>query len=498
MINKSLNIFSPELIFLSIIGLIIASWNKIPNCNPISLGFDEQSFLFWKHVRSLDLIPFKDFFYPYGLLFYLKIDDSLWLTISIVLVVVSIGSIFLFFRNIFEDRLYTYTFFLAFCLFVGAFLGFDSFLRYSPIIFVAYVASTLTYRGVILNKIPALLIGLTLGLLFSLINDLFFYSFFVSFSLTLFYLVFKHRKVDKKVFLFAAYSLFGFLIGAFPLLIYLNKNDALGSFVENYRLLKDISIFAKVPFPPTLKSFENLFVIGTLIIFLLSLTSDVIWKKKKSFSFYLKLSLIIAIVFLEQKNIVRSFYQQLSFIGLIAFSFLANDFKKKLEQIKIQRKFIYFFVLNLLFLIFISIYLDRGLSLKKSFFQINKINCNQIKLAEQNQLKLKKYEEVKRFLLTKKNPTIFSFPGDPIFYLLLDQKPPYYPSIYEATPLYAQEKMIEYIKSSKVNFVILNQKSSSIQDGVPDKIRGKLLYDYISKNFVFDKKIDSFLILRKK
>ncbi len=351
MINKSLNIFSPELIFLSIIGLIIASWNKISNCNPFSLGFDEQSFLFWKHVRSLDLIPFKDFFYPYGLLFYLKIDDSLWFTISIVLVAVSIGLIFLFFRNIFEDRLYTYTFFLAFCLFVGAFLGFDSFLRYSPIIFVAYVASTLAYRGIILNKISALLIGLTLGLLFSFINDLFFYSFFVSFSLTLFYLIFKHRKVDKKVFLFAAYSLFGFLIGAFPLLIYLSKNDALGSFVENYRLLKDISIFAKVPFPPTLKSFENLFVIGTLIISLLSLTSDVIWQKKKSFSFYLKFSLIIAVVFLEQKNIVRSFYQQLSFIGLIIFSFLANDFKKKLEQIKIQRKIIYFFVLNLIFLI---------------------------------------------------------------------------------------------------------------------------------------------------
>jgi hypothetical protein len=42
-------------------------------------------------------------------------------------------------------------------------------------------------------------------------------------------------------------------------------------------------------------------------------------------------------------------------------------------------------------------------------------------------------------------PSYFSFPGDPIFYILFNQKPPYYPTIYEATPIYAQKKLIKFI-----------------------------------------------------
>ncbi len=83
-----------------------------------------------------------------------------------------------------------------------------------------------------------------------------------------------------------------------------------------------------------------------------------------------------------------------------------------------------------------------------------------------------------------------------IFYILFNQIPPYYPSIYEATPVYAQDKQIKYIKENKVNFVILNTKSTAIQDGVPDKVRARKLYGFIKKNYTPFKKIEYFQILK--
>ena len=123
-----------ELIFLTIVGFVIVIWDEFLQCQQaIGLNFDAQSFIFWEYSRSLNLTPFKDFFYPYGLLFFLKIDSLFWYVISLIIVFISIGFIFRLFKSVFKDKLFTYTLFIFFCIFVRVFLS--SLAVYSDIYF---------------------------------------------------------------------------------------------------------------------------------------------------------------------------------------------------------------------------------------------------------------------------------------------------------------------------------------------------------------------------
>ena len=93
------------------------------------------------------------------------------------------------------------------------------------------------------------------------------------------------------------------------------------------------------------------------------------------------------------------------------------------------------------------------------------------------------------------NGKVYSFPGDPIFYVLFNQKPPYYSSIYEASPIYAQKKLVEYISEDEINYIAYNKNDTTIQDNVPNTVRAAYLNNYIVKNFSIKDKVGSFLIL---
>ena len=96
------------------------------------------------------------------------------------------------------------------------------------------------------------------------------------------------------------------------------------------------------------------------------------------------------------------------------------------------------------------------------------------------------------------NGKVFTFPGEPIFYIMLGQKPPYYPTIYEATPIRAQKELITYIQKENIDVILYNVKTKSIQDEVPDTVRGRLLYEYIRSNYSVERKVGNYLILDRK
>lgn len=113
--------------------------------------------------------------------------------------------------------------------------------------------------------------------------------------------------------------------------------------------------------------------------------------------------------------------------------------------------------------------------------------------------KNKDLREVKKELYNRKdfNKKVFTFPGEPIFYIMLGQKPPYYPTIYEATPIEAQKELITYIQKENIDVILYNVKTKSIQDEVPDTIRGRILYRYIRSNYTVERKVSNYLIFIK-
>ena len=80
---------------------------------------------------------------------------------------------------------------------------------------------------------------------------------------------------------------------------------------------------------------------------------------------------------------------------------------------------------------------------------------------------------------------------------MFNQKPPYYFTIFEGTPLYAQESNIKYIEENKVEYVIYNTDILKIQDNVPTQIRNKVLFKYVLDNFMVLDRIGNFIIYKK-
>ncbi len=493
-------------LLLVTIGFFVSFGDSIPFCQGYkNLSFDNQAFLFWDFASSLNLTIYKDFFYPYGLMFYLQNNNLVWHYIALGISFILLFSIFLLLKTVLKERALVYVSFISTVIFLNLFLDHLSYLRYCPLVLFGFLIAYFANKDYLLRVKQNFLIGFIIGLLFSFINDLFFYASITYISFLFVYLFLnksKNRVSLKKVFQPALALVIGFFLGSLPIIFYLIKRSIFNDFWFFYSSLGDISLFAKIPFPPALRSFENLFILFILSATLLSLLSSYVKRERIDFSFYLKLSLFLALIALEQKNIIRSIYTQISFIGYLLFIILLYDLNKSLRAQKIGGNKILLLSMSALFLVIAFFIYDRKLVVGANVPVFNSNNsslCLEQKVSYLNPTKLKSHLKVKHYIESAngKEKKIFSFPGDPVFYLLFNQKPPYYPSIYEATPAYAQKKLIEYIKQRNVKYVIYNTKSDSIQDGVPDKIRAAFLYSYIATNFRHIEKIDDFLILEK-
>ncbi len=73
----------------------------------------------------------------------------------------------------------------------------------------------------------------------------------------------------------------GWTIGMLPIFIFLWKTQSFTDFLFHLSSLKDISIFAKIPFPPSLKYFENVFILAVKILSIISILKS--YKEKSNF-----------------------------------------------------------------------------------------------------------------------------------------------------------------------------------------------------------------------
>ncbi len=490
-----------EAIVIGLIGFLIITFNKISFCHQAyQIDFDQQVFLYWDYLKSLSLIPFKDFFYPYGLLLYFKSISIQWYFVYLFVLLLISTSTFLSFRYSFKSRIKSYIFFLIHSIFIFLFVNPESYVRYGSLIVFVALLSYFAYKKTLITKFSGFILGLLIGIFFSFINDVFFYSSLIYISFTgMNVLLWRTDFSVKQILLYVLYAIVGFLIGSIPLTFYLYSNNLFSDFIFYYHSLEGFYLLGKVAFPPSLKSLENTLLIIGLILSIFSIISKY-RKNKIDYKFYYLLSLILLILSLEQKNLLRSMYQQISFISAITFFILLDEFVLKIKN-KLNNRIIFIFCVNVIFLIFLIIGVDRNFKFEKnvnSFSEIKISQCVDKKLKNINKESLLIHTKVVDYVKSKENARIFSFPGDPIFYVLLNQEPPFYPSIYEATPVYAQKKLIQYIKKNKVDYVILNIGNPSIQDEVPNQIRAKVLYEFIMNNYKAEVQIDNFLILKAK
>jgi len=495
-------------VFLFFLVVCVFSLGNLENLCKIytPLNFDNQALLTWEYSASLHMLPYRDIFYPYGFLNYFKSQDILFSILYFFLTPLLFTAVFLYLKSIFKDNLFSYVSVSFFFLFVVSVTGFETFNRYGILVAASFLISYVFFYCKKFFYKWLFSIGLLIGIVFSFANDQGLYAFALLFAFSIIDKLLKRMQnrfsfyqIIKEIVVF----LVGFGIGAIPFFVYLVYKDSFFQFFAYLKSLPELSLYAKTPFFHSVFSIDNIFTLIVLVITIHFLVCKFLFGDKKvTFNTYAQIGIVFTLVLLEQKSIIRSMDKQLTFIGLLLFISLFYELKIMLRKYKIADINVFFFYITIMVIVLVLFRINPLGSLSDpSLHKIKNIisRGNTVTCWENNKkLGPKVYFQVKE--LIKKSPGfnggVFSFPSDPLFYILFNQIPPYYPSIYEATPLYAQKNLIDYIKDQKVEYVIYNYKNFSIQDGIPNYIRTPLLHEYILNNFLLKKQIGDFLILR--
>lgn len=495
-----------ELLLVIVAAIYSISFWYVVGCRVYgSLGFDDQALLTWDFTASLGLKPYVDIFYPYSALYFFR-NSNIYLNVSYFLVA---GFVFLavFFalKKLWKQSYFSYLSFGIFWIVVSLYLNYDSLARYGLLlascIFLPIVESLDLKR----KYLRWFLFGLMPGVIFSFAFD----QGVLCVTLVVMYLLIRHLRIDvfvssnynsllKAMLLFIA----GFSLGVLPVLFFLHLTHSLPNIFNYFSELQAISLFAKIPYTHSLHTPVNLFSLVILLLSISALAFRFAFKKVSfNFSLQLQICLTLAIILLEQKNIVRSIEYQLMIFSLLL-SFTLFSQWKDIFDVYIKSRAAYYIYFLLWCLLVLSL-----LGKPQQHPRFNPVLthssvgsfCVQENLLR-HEKKLEKYREVLKSIKSlspKKKTPIYSFPGDPIFYVLNDQYPPYYFSTYEASSRFGSEKRIEYLQKQNIQFVIVNLSLPAIADEVPEYVRSAKELRYIFTHYSPVSRVGQFLILQK-
>lgn len=471
-----------------------------------SLQFDSQMLLIWHYAAYSGLVPFRDIFYPYGLLYYYKDHVLLFSVLYNLFPPFLLIGYYTCFKKIFKNSLFSTISLFVLALLTLFYVHVETLSRYGIFVLFTLFISILFWEKRYIPRAKVYFIGVVTGLLFSLTLDQGVYTALYSIVLISIHPLLKSGISELKKLKYLNYVirsmlilLVGFITGVVPLLIYLLYNSMLVEFIDSFFKLSDTTLYAKTPYFHSLRSWEGLVNIIVIIISVTYLSFRLFFLNRKiTLSVYAIFSLLFALILLEQKSIIRSIDNQLTFIGVLLCFVLIYQICTQHLKSKLSSKIIVILFFTVLFLTLLKplhFFYDGKIVLSKN--NIIYDEKSRKKITQDVLVKNQEYNEVVRWIKSKNaKAKVFTFPSDSIFYILFNQRPPYYLTSYESSPLYAQKRQIDYIRKN-VDFVIYNSSINAVQDGVPDRIRTKKLYEFINNEFKKKRRIKEFVILSK-
>ncbi len=498
-----------------IIIFVFFSFLSLPHIVDICSGylnyhsFDQQEFLLWNYSAVNGYTPYKNLFYPYGLLSFFRNSSLLFLIINYFIPPILLTSFFILFKKIFKDIYFLFFSQVVLYYFIAKIVGFDTFSRYGLFVVSSLIFVEILYlsKGQMLKLFT---VGIFLGLLNFLIPDVGVYTSSTFLLLFLVNELIKSKKINFFSFKNLVQSLgkikivlLGLIIGSTPLIVFSLYHKNLLLFASYFNEVRDIALVAKTPFFSFVDSPSNIFTLLVLFTSIFSVLYRFFYLKHKvSLTVFFQIALIIDILILEQKSIVRSIDLQITFVSLILLMIIMYEFIHALP-VNLLNKKIFYSLFTLLTVALLSLSVpNREINIKiiSTFARRSITNkcydSNLTKFLSQNS----SYAKIIDLLKKRRdfNNKIFSFPtGDSTFYVLLNQKPPYYNAIFEGSSYGNQANTSKYIEDNKIRYITLNTNYLLIQDNVPDFIRQSYLFSYILNNYYPIALVDDYLILDK-
>lgn len=483
---------------------------QIRGCDyPDNFAFDTQNIFYWRFMDQLGVVPIKDLYYPHGLITFYNYSKLGFKFIYSALPAVYFLIIYQVLYMLYDGSKRTVWMLVLFYSFIILNLvKLDGHVRYGmllyPGVLSTYLLSVYKSRLIyfLLGFISGIVVYFELGVGLNLLV--------LNFAMILFDVY--YRKHDIKHFTLVTrklvYFTLGLGLGVLPTIAFIIKN---GAFSEYYYFLIDISsfsVFAKSLINYTDRTNLFLLLMYFLNIAFVARSIKLNFKGEKKLYYYLLFS-----AFFSSSLVMMKFYsRQMSGVApflLINLLILIYPTYRYLKDKYSSLGTACFTLIVLMMFLLINYSILRSVKISAVFTDLGStlseykwpskypLVCDVNKLDESYlQLNLE-YIDIYEYLKNEHNGKgIFFFPKDPVFYAYLGLAPPPYPTTWESSPDYAQQKNIDFIKKNNINTVVYNLNYPS-QDGVPDYVRSKTLHSYLMTGFSPIYKNDTFVVMQR-
>lgn len=480
-------------------------------CNQVvSMNFDTQNLLVWSYLKDLKTFPIKDTFYPYGLFFYYVSNNQYAFFLYLIAPSFYYTVVYYSLKKLYSKQKYVYIILTAFFFFFTmSLVNIASFVRYGMLPICSLIFSLILLSNIEKKKqyfIVGLVSSLTIfisegiGVLISLSAVL-----LLVFDLYIIHSVNKSKffpRVIKEMRIFIA----GFTLGMIPLLIFLVKNQMVGDYLIWIRDIGAMSSYVKTPI--ALRGRTNMFILIIVFTMLIGILRDTRKTNNlnKKYSYFL-IATFLSILVMIPKYVARQSDQILLFYSIFSLVVLPYTLLKVFGAKILKKSLIFIFMMIYIISVNIMLFMPVKLKILKNF----KVGASQvlnggaisnricdISRFEGRNLNLdESYYKVFDYL-SNNHPEekIFSYPYDPVFYLMLRQSLPPYLNVYEGSPPWAQKSNITYIKANDIKLIIINPTAENV-DNVPLEIRAPVLDRYIRDNYKELLEISGFYIFEK-
>ncbi len=503
-----------DLIIVFVILFLVFLPRSINFCEEFNeANFDTQNLLVWSLSERLGVIPIKDTFYPYGLIFWYANSINIVYFIYILIAPSIYSIIYLMYKKLFIKFGYIHIllYLLFFIISTGLVPRIHPIDRYLfPLAFSSIILFIIRkYKGRLAYLITGLMSGLCIfydigsGVILSILSilSLIYIEYFD-------FLKYQKKADIRKICRNFIFYIVGIIIGITPYFIFIFKNDL---FLQLLRFIKDIvsgSSYVKSPFLVLRK--YNMFIFSTIFIqsiYLINAFNNKFKKYSEYFYYYLFSNYVISILLL-QKHFLRQIWVVLMIYSIHAVILMFYPILIT-KYATVKNRFIYYVGILCFMSIFIVTFaieikpqnyikdFNNGINIINENNFIYRRICSLDKFIQNDSVGNLSYYKVIEYLNHfYPNENIFSYPYDPIFYILSRKTTSPYLNVYEGSPKYAQKENIKFINDYNVKLVIYNI-NSEIVDHIPEYARAYDLTKYILLNYKPVKIIDNFIILGK-
>lgn len=515
-----------ELVLVGALCWSLATGSFIQTCLfTIRYEFDAQNFSTWIYTAVKGFTPYRDVFYWYGLLMYylpayplLQLLAALWQTFLLV-------TGYALLRRIFPTSILRFWAFGTLLILIDQFASFHAYMRYGTgMIVVALAAwgwSQLPERW---TKRWLFAMGALCSVLFFLIQDQGLYSALVIGGLFVAYALIRCEEWLQRSFWINLLTnglvfVSGGVLASLPFIAWLMQTGSWTGYVVNFELLGQMSNFAKTPFFGHYLLVDNMVIAVTIGLFSIDLLYRFFFYRSslKNPTQFIKIALFGIILLFQYKNLLRPWIaNQFIFVAWMGSWIYLSELKTALSRFVKATPLVTVTLMTASLMVLLLVITPQQITagLGNLAHRLTRLHAqafsaetlekrqNRCEATEINELISQappNYQEVVRWLQAQPNFSgqVFSYPADPVFYMLFHQLPAPYFNAYDATSETAQNLNIAFMQQPQIQYVILNVQDIAIQDEVPNVLRNQRINEYLYTHFKPVVSLGKFVILEK-